>query len=117
MHQQPNTTRTNVGGRAVSLAALAALLVVLASADAAMRAPTQGLREATDLLASSRSGSVGFGRLVEGLLACAAVPDQGFDAPPIEPAAFVSEPAQVPEALPTTFGLRLLTDLPPPSPA
>lgn len=110
-----NTTRTNAGNRSASLAALAALLVVLASADAAMRVSSQGVREAVDGRSQARTSVVGLGRLVEGLLACATVPDEGRCAAPMASGEFVSEPGQVVWALPVAFGLHGLTDLPPPA--
>jgi hypothetical protein len=117
MTQTANTTRTNAGGRAVSLAALAALLVVLASADAAMRVSSQGVREAMDARPVTRTSVAGLGRIVEGLLACATVPDEGRCVAPVEPAGFESRPGQVCWALPSAFGLHALMDLPPPAAA
>ncbi|MEO1277626.1 MAG: hypothetical protein AAFV77_01540 [Planctomycetota bacterium] len=117
MAKSANTIRTNPNARAISLAALAALLVVLASADAAMRTPTSGVRESVDSRSHARAGTLGFGRLVEGLLACATVPEQD----PVEsvwPEPFTTiEPvaAQVASAPRAAFGLCMLTDLPPPA--
>lgn len=115
MTHSANTMRTNVGGRAASLAALAALLVVLASADAAMRVSPQGFRVAAEGRPLARTSVAGLGRLVEGLLACATVPDEGRSLAPVEPARFVPKAAQVDGALPAAFGLHALTDLPPPA--
>lgn len=115
MTQIANTTRTNAGSRAASLAALAALLVVLASADAAMRVSQQGLRDALEGRPQARTSVVGLGRMVEGLLACAAVPDEGQCVAPVAAAEFVAEPGQVGWALPAAFGLHGLMDLPPPA--
>ena len=106
--------RTSAGGRAVSLAALAALLVVLSSADA-VRASSQGVREALQARPVHRASVVGLGRIVEGLLACASVPDEGQSVPPIEAASIVARPAQVAWAPAVAFGLAHLTDLPPPA--
>ncbi len=114
MTHTTNTTRTNAGGRAVSLAALAALLVVLASADAAMRVTSQGVREVVEGRPQVRTSVVGLGRLVEGLLACARVPDEGRCVAPMASARFVCEPGQVVWALPAAFGLHELMDMPPP---
>lgn len=110
-----NTTRTTIGSRAASLAALAALLVVLASADAAMRVSSQGVREAFEGRPQARLGVVGLGRMVEGLLACATVPDEGRCVAPGACADFVVQPGQVGWALPAAFGLHGLMDLPPPA--
>ncbi|UYV12127.1 MAG: hypothetical protein NCW75_12590 [Phycisphaera sp.] len=115
MTQTANTIRTNANSRAASLAALAALLVVLASADAAMRVSSQGVREAIEGRPQARTSVVGLGRMVEGLLACAAVPDEGRCVAPVPSADFVSEPGQVGWALPAAFGLHELMDLPPPA--
>ncbi|MGD1916563.1 MAG: hypothetical protein ACFCBV_10315 [Phycisphaerales bacterium] len=116
MSRIANTTRTSATARAVPLAALATLLVVLASADAAMRSPAPGARDSIDGRTHARAGTLGLGRLVEGLLACATVPEQEPDEPvapeprtTIEPV--VSQVASAPRA---GFGLCLLTDLPPP---
>ncbi|MFI4882620.1 MAG: hypothetical protein ACIAQU_08555 [Phycisphaerales bacterium JB064] len=117
MTSKSNTTRTNAGGRAVSLAALAALLVVLASADAAMRVSAQGVREVAEGRPQARTSVVGLGRLVEGLLACATVPDEGRCVAPVEPALLISRPGQVAWAPLAAFGLCELTDLPPPAQA
>lgn len=115
MTQSANTTRTSIGGRAVSLAALAALLVVLASADAAVRVTAQGVRESIDGRSQARTSVMGLGRLVEGLLACATVPDEGRRLAPVASAEFVTRPGQVCWALPAAFGLCAYTDLPPPA--
>lgn len=109
-----NTIRTTIGARAVPLAALAALLVVLASADAAMRASAPGVREVLEGRTLPRTSVVGFGRLVEGLLACTTVPDAGV---PVMPAARPTAPAHRPTwspAIVAVFGLSHLLDLPPP---
>jgi hypothetical protein len=115
MSQLANTTRTTAGSRAASLAALAALLVVLASADAAMRVSQQGVREAFEGRPLARTSVVGLGRMVEGLLACATVPDEGRCVAPVAGADFVAQPGQVGWALPAAFGLHGLMDLPPPA--
>jgi|GEM_PF-6821593 len=115
MTQIANTTRTTVSSRAASLAALAALLVVLASADAAMRVSSPGVREAIQGRPQTRLGVVGLGRMVEGLLACATVPDEGRCVAPVALAEFAIEPGQVGWALPAAFGLYGLMDLPPPA--
>lgn len=115
MTQAANTTRTNAGGRAVSLAALAALLVVLASADAAMRVTSPGGREAMECRPATRTSVAGLGRIVEGLLACAALPDVGWREAPVEPTGFVCRPGQVRWALAPAFGLSAMLDLPPPA--
>lgn len=109
-----NTTRTSLGGRAVSLAALAALLLVMASADAAVRVTAQGVRESVDGRSQARASVMGLGRLVEGLLACATVPDEGRSVAPVALAEFVIRPGQVPWALPAAFGMLAYMDLPPP---
>ncbi|MCW5755663.1 MAG: hypothetical protein KIT54_00320 [Phycisphaeraceae bacterium] len=115
MMQSANTARTFVGGRAVSLAALAALLVVLASADAAMRSTSPGVRVAFDGRPLPRASVVGLGRLVEGLLGCATFPDAGV--PVVSSARSHAEPATFAgtTAIVAAFGLFLLLDLPPPA--
>ena len=118
MTRSANATRTNTCARAVPLAALAALLVVLASADAAMRTPSLGARESIDSRSQARAGTLGFGRLVEGLLACATVPDQVEPVESVAPEPRTTiEPvvAQLASAPRAAFGLCMLTDLPPPA--
>lgn len=107
--------RTTIGGRAVSLAAVAALLVMLASADAAARASGPGLRDAVDGRSTARTNVVGLGRLVEGLLACATVPDEGFVARAESPMPVICSSAQVAGCPAALLGLPLLIDLPPPA--
>lgn len=114
MTHSANTMRTTVGGRAASLAALAALLVVLASADAAMRVSPQGFRVAAEGR-PARTSVAGLSRMVEGLLACAAVPDAGQRLAPVPTAHFVPLSAQVSGPLPAMHGLHELLDLPPPA--
>lgn len=114
MMQSTNTTRTTVGGRAASLAAFAALLVVIASADAAMRVAPQGLRVATDGR-PARTSLIGLGRMVEGLLACATVTDAGSRVSLVVAASHEPEPAQVAGTPAAAFGRHDLIDLPPPA--
>ncbi len=106
--------RTTVGGRAASLAAFAALLVVIASADAAMRVAPQGLRITTDGR-PARTSLIGLGRMVEGLLACATVTDAGSRVSLVVAVSGDPELAQVTGPLTAVFGRHALIDLPPPS--
>lgn len=63
----------------------------------------------------ARASSLGFGRLVEGLLACATVPDEGAVAQAEASAVVIASPAEAPSIPAGVFGLATMTDLPPPT--
>ena len=63
----------------------------------------------------ARASSLGFGRLVEGLLACATVPDRGAVMQAETAAPVVAWPTEAPGTPAGVFGLAMMTDLPPPT--
>jgi len=79
-----------------------------------MRAPAPRVGESMDGRLHARPSTLGFGRLVEGLLACAAVSDEGAIAVSEARVVVIARPALVPDLLAGVFGLAMMTDLPPP---